>query len=182
MLTYNITNWVETWKKLKWREALRLATQSPDRWTRRAAEWNPGPVMSRITQRRFAAAKKVCEWENKERLFMKRVVDDRRTQHCTTPRPQITYRSLHQRRYPTTATSPEAARKWLTAKTKSSQPSSRTQHESEDIQGIRGSIRFTASGTTTSIIHSFLATTPSGSLALSQRARLRLNLSHFFSL
>ena len=28
MLTYNIINWIETQKKLKWRQALRIATQS----------------------------------------------------------------------------------------------------------------------------------------------------------
>ena len=42
MLTYNVTNWIETQKKLKWRQALRIATQSKERRTRKAAEWNPG--------------------------------------------------------------------------------------------------------------------------------------------
>ena len=46
MLTHNITNWVETQKKLKWRHALRIATPNPDRWTRKAAEWNPGLIIS----------------------------------------------------------------------------------------------------------------------------------------
>ena len=46
MQRYNITNWVETQKKLKWRQALRIATQSPDRWTRKAAEWNLGLINS----------------------------------------------------------------------------------------------------------------------------------------
>ena len=46
MLTYNITCWVETQKKLKWRQALRIATPNPDRWTRKAAEWNPGLIIS----------------------------------------------------------------------------------------------------------------------------------------
>ena len=43
MLTYNITIWVETQKKLKWRQALRIATPNPDR---KAAEWNPGLIIS----------------------------------------------------------------------------------------------------------------------------------------
>ena len=46
MLTYNITSWVETQKKLKWRQALRIATPNPDRWTRKAAEWNPRLIIS----------------------------------------------------------------------------------------------------------------------------------------
>ena len=46
MLTYNNTNWVETQRKLKCREALRIATPNPDRWTRKAAEWNPGLIIS----------------------------------------------------------------------------------------------------------------------------------------
>ena len=50
MLTCNITNWYETQKKLKWRQAVRIATQSPDRWTRNSAEWNPGLTISTKTQ------------------------------------------------------------------------------------------------------------------------------------
>ena len=46
MLTHNITSWFETQKKLKWRQALRIATPNPDRWTRKAAEWNPGLIIS----------------------------------------------------------------------------------------------------------------------------------------
>ena len=46
MLTYNITNWVETQRKLKRRQALRIATPNPDRWTRKAAEWNLGLIIS----------------------------------------------------------------------------------------------------------------------------------------
>ena len=46
MLTYNITNWVETQKKLKCRQALWIATPNPDRWTRKAAEWNLGLIIS----------------------------------------------------------------------------------------------------------------------------------------
>ena len=46
MLTHNITNWVETQRKLKRRQALRIATPNPDRWTRKAAEWNLGLIIS----------------------------------------------------------------------------------------------------------------------------------------
>ena len=42
MLTYSITHWVETQEKLKWRQALRIATQCQERWTTKVAEWNPG--------------------------------------------------------------------------------------------------------------------------------------------
>ena len=52
MLTYNITDWVETQKKLKWRQALRIATQSLERRTRRAAERNPGLIVSTRTQKK----------------------------------------------------------------------------------------------------------------------------------
>ena len=53
--------------------------------------------------------------------------------------------------------------------------------ESEDIQRLRGVLRYTTSGTTTSGIHGILATRTRGSLALSQRATFRLNLSHLCS-
>ena len=52
MLTYGITNWTETQKKLKWRHALRIATQSKERWTRKASEWNPRLNKSTNTPRR----------------------------------------------------------------------------------------------------------------------------------
>ena len=38
MLTFGITNWIET----EVAHALRIAIQSKGRWTRKAAEWNPG--------------------------------------------------------------------------------------------------------------------------------------------
>ena len=60
MLTH-ITNWVETQKKLKWRQALRIATQSPDRWTRNAVEWNPGLNISRRSQSKAGRPAKRCE-------------------------------------------------------------------------------------------------------------------------
>ena len=55
MLTYNITNRVETQRKLKWRQALRIATQSPESWTRKAAEWNL--VFITLTQTKRRAGK-----------------------------------------------------------------------------------------------------------------------------
>ena len=45
LLTCNITNWIETQKKLRWREALRIAAQNPGRFTRKAPEWNPGLIL-----------------------------------------------------------------------------------------------------------------------------------------
>ena len=46
-LTHNIANWAESQKKPKWRQALWIVTQRPpERWTRRAAEWNPGLITS----------------------------------------------------------------------------------------------------------------------------------------
>ena len=49
MLTYCTTTWVETQKRLKWRH--------PDRWTREAAEWNPGLIISTQAQRRAGRPK-----------------------------------------------------------------------------------------------------------------------------
>ena len=62
MLTNNITNWVEKQKKLKWRQAVRIVTQSPDRWTRKVAEWNRVLIISTKTQRR--AGIPVRRWED----------------------------------------------------------------------------------------------------------------------
>ena len=50
--SFSITKWVETHKKLKRRHAQRIATQSKERWTRQAAEWNPGLNKSTKIQRR----------------------------------------------------------------------------------------------------------------------------------
>ena len=61
MLTYNITTRVEPQKELKWRRALRIATQSPDRWTWKTVEWNLGLIISTKTQRRAGRAKR---WED----------------------------------------------------------------------------------------------------------------------
>ena len=69
MLTYDITNWVETQKKLKWRQALRIATQRPDRWTRKAAEWNPGLIISTKTQ--MKAGRRANRWEDDLNEFEK---------------------------------------------------------------------------------------------------------------
>ena len=62
MLTCNITNWVETQKKLKSCHVLRIATQNQERWTRKAARWNPGLVISTKTQRRSGRPAK--RWED----------------------------------------------------------------------------------------------------------------------
>ena len=62
MMTRNITDWVETLRKLKWRQALRITTQSSDRWTRKAAEWNPGLVISTRPQRKTGRPAK--RWED----------------------------------------------------------------------------------------------------------------------
>ena len=69
MLTYNITSWVETQKKLKCRQALRIATPNPDRWTRKAAEWNPGLIISTKTQ--WRAGRPAKRWEDDLDDFVK---------------------------------------------------------------------------------------------------------------
>ena len=68
MLTYNITNWIET-QKLKWRQALRIATQSQDLRTRKAAERNPGLVISTKTRRKVRRPAK--RWEDDLNGFVK---------------------------------------------------------------------------------------------------------------
>ena len=68
-LTHNIPNWVETQKKLTWRQALGIATQSPDRWTRKAAEWNPGLIISTRSQRK--AGRPAKRWEVDLNEFVK---------------------------------------------------------------------------------------------------------------
>ena len=62
---------------------------------------------------RLAVAKKGLRMGQERRTI--REARYRRTQLCVTQRRQITYTSLHQRRHPTTATSPAATRNWFTA-------------------------------------------------------------------
>ena len=69
MLTHNFTNCVETWEKLKCRQALGIATQSPDRWSRKAAEWNLGLNISTRSQRRVGRSGK--RWEDDLNEFVK---------------------------------------------------------------------------------------------------------------
>ena len=69
MLTYNITNWAEAQKQLNWRQALGIATQSQERWTRKATEWNPGLVIPTRTQRR--AGRPAKRWEDDSNEFVK---------------------------------------------------------------------------------------------------------------
>ena len=44
MQPFKLGNWVETQRKLKWRQAMRVAFHKEERWTRRAAEWNPSVI------------------------------------------------------------------------------------------------------------------------------------------
>ena len=69
MLTYNITKQVETQNKLTRQQAFGIATQCPGRWTRRAAERNPGLIISTRTQRK--AARPAKRWEDDLNEFVK---------------------------------------------------------------------------------------------------------------
>ena len=69
MMTHETVNWVETQKKLKWRQALRKATQSQERWTKKAAEWNAGLNKSTKTQKR--AGRPAKRWEDDLNDFVK---------------------------------------------------------------------------------------------------------------
>ena len=42
MRTALIPCWIMTHKKMKWRLAMRIASQPETRWSRKAAKWNPG--------------------------------------------------------------------------------------------------------------------------------------------
>ena len=61
MLTNNIPNQVEAQKKLKWRQAMRVAVQNQEKWTPRAAEWNPWLIISTRTRRKAGRPAKRCE-------------------------------------------------------------------------------------------------------------------------
>ena len=57
-----VEDWIEYAKRS-------IATQSPDRWTRKAAEWNPGLIMSTRSQRK--AEKPAKRWEDDQNEFVK---------------------------------------------------------------------------------------------------------------
>ena len=59
----------ETQKKLQWRQALWIATQNPDRWTRRPAEWSPGLVTWTRSQRK--AGRPAKRWKDGLNEFVK---------------------------------------------------------------------------------------------------------------
>ena len=42
MRAANIPCWIETQRKMGWRLAVRIASQSETRWMKKAATWNPG--------------------------------------------------------------------------------------------------------------------------------------------
>ena len=67
-LTYGTTNWIETPKKLRWRQAQRIAT-TKEIWTTKAAEWNPGLDKSTKTQKKAGGPTK--RWEDDLNDFVK---------------------------------------------------------------------------------------------------------------
>ena len=42
MIAAKIPCWMETFRKMKWRLAMRIASLPDERWTEKAAKWNPG--------------------------------------------------------------------------------------------------------------------------------------------
>ena len=63
--TYNITHWIETQRNLKWRQAMHCE----ERWARRAAERNPGLMISTRTQGK--ATRRTRRWEDDLNEFVK---------------------------------------------------------------------------------------------------------------
>ena len=82
-------NCVGTHKNLKRRQALRIATQSPDRWTRRAADWNPGLIISTRTQREAGRPAKIWEddlmslWKMKKLRLLKVMTSKKQFMACS---------------------------------------------------------------------------------------------------
>ena len=64
----------------KWRQALRIATQSPKRWSRRAAEWNPELIRSTRTQRKAGRPAKI--WDDDLMEFATQRKDNKTKKPC----------------------------------------------------------------------------------------------------
>ena len=62
MQTFNISCWIETERKLKWRVAIRVASHSGERWTKKAARGNPGLSSTAKTGRHAGRPRK--RWED----------------------------------------------------------------------------------------------------------------------
>ena len=61
--------WIETHRRMKWRLAMRIASLPDERWTKKAATWNPGLSTKYQTNRPVVRPKK--RWENEINEFLK---------------------------------------------------------------------------------------------------------------
>ena len=60
---------IETHRRMKWRLAMRIASLPDERWTKKAAKWNPGLSTKHQTSRTVGRPKK--RWEDKMNDFLK---------------------------------------------------------------------------------------------------------------
>ena len=57
-----ISCWIETHRRMKWRLAMRIASLPDERWTKKAAKWNPGLSTKHQTNRTVGRPQK--RWED----------------------------------------------------------------------------------------------------------------------
>ena len=69
MKTAKIPCWIETNRRMKWRLAMRLASLPGERWTKKAAKWNPRLSTKHQTNRPAGRPKK--RWEDETNDFFK---------------------------------------------------------------------------------------------------------------
>ena len=70
--------WNKTYRKMKWKLALRIATSPSERWIKKAAEWNPELSSRYRTNRTIGRPKK--RWEDDINDFLKQNHDERKTE------------------------------------------------------------------------------------------------------
>ena len=61
--------WFETHRRMKWRLAMRIASLPDERWTKKAAKWNPGLSTKYQTNKPVERPKKT--WEDEINEFLK---------------------------------------------------------------------------------------------------------------
>ena len=74
METFNIGNRIKTHRRLKWRQGMTIASHKEERWTRRAAEWNSGVIISMKAHRKIGRPTK--RWEDDMNEFVKTDEED----------------------------------------------------------------------------------------------------------
>ena len=70
MKAATITCWMETHRRMKWRLAMSVASLQVERWTKKAAEWNPG-LSTQYQKNRPVGRPKKKRWEDEINDFLK---------------------------------------------------------------------------------------------------------------